>query len=320
MTFSPIRKALLIITATVGVVVLYGAYRVTKLPLMPTATQTQSPRQLLSGSEPTAEERYLELMKKYLVRYDFGPTYHPVNMQSSAARRFAGRLLASRGLTLARVNPESAEARENGTDWPETAETMIGLKRLDNLQQAITDVLKQKVPGDLIECGVWRGGATIFMRAVRQTYGDNERNVWVADSFQGLPKPDEQKFPDDKGINLNESPELAVSIEQVKANFRRYGVLDDRVKFLAGWFKDTLPKAPIEKLSVLRVDGDLYESTWEALEALYPKLSVGGYCIVDDYGALAACKKAVEDFRSRNNITAELKKIDWTGVYWRREK
>jgi len=158
------------------------------------------------------------------------------------------------------------------------------------------------------------------MRAVLQTYGDNERNVWVADSFQGVPKPDEQKFPDDKGINLNESPELAVSIEQVKANFRRYGVLDDRVKFLAGWFKDTLPKAPIEKLSVLRVDGDLYESTWEALEALYPKLSVGGYCIVDDYGAVKACKKAVEDFRSRNNITAELKKIDWTGVYWRREK
>jgi O-methyltransferase len=320
MTFPPIRKTLLIITATVGVVVVYGAYRVTKLPPMTTAPPTQSPRQLLSGSEKTAEERYLELMKKYLVRYDFGPTYHPVNMQSSAARRFAGRLLASRGLILARVNPESAEARETGADWPETAETMIGLKRLDNLQQAITDVLKQKVPGDLIECGAWRGGATIFMRAVLQTYGDNERNVWVADSFQGLPKPDEQKFPDDKGINLNESPELAVSIEQVKANFRRYGVLDDRVKFLAGWFKDTLPEAPIEKLSVLRVDGDLYESTWEALEALYPKLSVGGYCIVDDYGAFKACKKAVEDFRSRNNITAELKKIDWTGVYWRREK
>src|SRR5215471_20013206 len=108
MTFSPIRKALLIITTTVGVVVLYGAYRVTKLPLMMTATQTQSPRQLLSGSEPTAEERYVELMKKYLVRYDFGPTYHPVNLQGSAAR-FAGRLLASRGLILARVNPESAE-------------------------------------------------------------------------------------------------------------------------------------------------------------------------------------------------------------------
>jgi len=196
---------------------------------------------------------------------------------------------------------------------------MIGLMRLDNLQQCIIDVLKSKIPGDLIECGAWRGGATILMRAVLQAYGVKDRKVWVADSFQGLPKPDIQNYPADKGIDLSEIDELAVSVDQVKANFRRYSLLDDQVKFLVGWFKDSLPKAPIERLSVLRVDGDLYESTWEALQYLYPKLSIGGYCIVDDYGAIAACRRAVEDFRKANKITSELKKIDWTGVYWRRE-
>src|SRR5262249_28776794 len=154
--------------------------------------------------------------------------------------------------------------------------------------QTITDVIQRKVPGDLIECGAWRGGATIFMRAVLQVYGVNDRNVWVADSFEGLPKPDEKNFPDDKGIDLWAYKDLAVSVDQVKANFQRYGLLDDHVKFLVGWFKDTLPKAPIDKLAILRVDGDLYESTWEALAALYPKLSVGGYTIVDDYGAIPA--------------------------------
>jgi hypothetical protein len=314
-----IRNVAITSLATIGAVALYATYRISKLPLAATLTLPHRQGQFLSRDEKTSEERYLGLLKKYLVRYDIGLTYHPVNLQSTAPRRFLARLLARRGLVLTRVATDNLEARESGTDWPENAETMIGLKRLDNLQQTISDVLKQNVPGDLIECGAWRGGATIFMRAMLQTYGDNDRNVWVADSFQGLPKPDEQKFPEDKGSNLHQFTELAVSVDQVKDNFRRYGLLDDRVKFLIGWFKDTLPKAPIDRLSILRVDGDLYESTWEALETLYPKLSVGGYCIVDDYGAYKACEKAVEDFRRANHITAEIRKIDWTGIYWRRE-
>ena len=113
---------------------------------------------------------------------------------------------------------------------------------------------------------------------------------------------------------------LAVGVDQVKANFRRYGLLDDQVKFLVGWFKDTLPKSPVEKLAILRVDADMYESTTEALQYLYPKLSIGGYCIIDDYGAVAGCKRAVEDFRKTQNITDEMKHIDWTGVFWQKTK
>ena len=94
-------------------------------------------------------------------------------------------------------------------------------------------------------------------------------------------------------------------------------MLDDQVIFLEGWFKDTLPNAPIEKLSILRLDGDMYGSTIEALEALYPKLSAGGYCIIDGY-ALSGCKAAVNDYRVKHKIKSNIKEIDWTGIYWKK--
>jgi hypothetical protein len=197
---------------------------------------------------------------------------------------------------------------------------MIGLKRLDNLQNCIETVIRENVTGDLIETGVWRGGACILMRGVLAAYGDNGRKVFVADSFEGLPKADEEKYPADKGDNhYLFSPVLAVSREEVENNFKRYNLLDEQVVFLQGWFKDTLPSAPIQKIAVMRLDGDMYESTMDALVTLYPKLSLGGYCIIDDY-ALKGCKKAVDDYRERLKIKAELKEIDWTGRYWRKEE
>lgn len=210
--------------------------------------------------------------------------------------------------------------REFGLDWPEHAETMVGLRRLDNVQACVEDVLRRGVPGDLLEAGVWRGGTTILMRAVLGAYDDDQRRVWVADSFEGLPKPDADAFPADAGLDYTIHSELSVGVQQVQANFDRYGLLDDRVEFLPGWFKDTLPSAPIDKLAVMRLDGDLYESTIDALEVLYPKLSVGGYCIIDDYGALEACRRAVDDYRRANGITEEIRPVDWTGAYWQRAR
>jgi len=231
-------------------------------------------------------ERYLEVLKLYLTRYDFG------------------------GDTV---------ARETGLDWPRSAETMIGLKRLDNLHECIKAVIRDRVPGDLLEAGVWRGGATIFMRAALLAYKEPDRRVWAADSFEGLPAADAGKYPADGGRSWTKANAiLAVSLEDVKANFARYGLLDDRVVFLKGWFKDTLPQSPVERLAILRVDADLYESTTEALSFLYKRVSPGGYVIVDDYGGIAACKKAVDDFRAANGIKEPIEKIDLTGVYWRR--
>ena len=214
--------------------------------------------------------------------------------------------------------PFDESLRITGSDWPAYAHTMVGLKRLQNLQFCVEAVIQNGVPGDLIETGVWRGGVTIFMRAILKAYNVVNRNVWVADSFQGLPKPNPVHYPSDNGDNLHEYKELAVSLEEVKANFAKYDLLDDQVKFLKGWFRETLPVAPIKKLAVIRLDGDMYESTMDGLTHLYPKLSIGGYLIVDDYGCIPACKQAVIDYRRTNNITEEIREIDWTGVYWQR--
>ena len=89
------------------------------------------------------------------------------------------------------------------------------------------------------------------------------------------------------------------------------------MQFLEGWFRDTLPNAPVDRLCVLRLDGDMYESTMIALENLHDRVSPGGFIIVDDYGAVAGCRAAVDDFRRLRGITAELVPIDWTGHYWR---
>jgi O-methyltransferase len=142
--------------------------------------------------------------------------------------------------------------------------------------------------------------------------------VWVADAFQGLPRPDPERWPAEEGDEHWTQGELAVPLEEVQANFARYGLLDEGVRFLVGWLADTLPAAPIERLAVLRLDGDMYGSTMEALEALYPKLSVGGYVIIDDYGAIPRCKEAVTDFRAAHGIIDPMESVDWTGVYWQR--
>ncbi len=230
-----------------------------------------------------------------------------------------GRLIGRAGFELAYKKPYDPELRANGLDWPARADSMIGLKRMDNIRHCVEAVLHDGVPGDLIETGVWRGGATIFMRGILKAYGDTSRRVWVADSFQGLPQPDPARYPADEGDTFFKQKGLAVGVEQVKHNFERYGLLDDQVEFLVGWFKDTLPTAPIERLAVLRLDGDLYESTWQAIEALYPRLSPGGFCIVDDYGDLVAqCQRAIHDYRDAHGITDEIVDIDGTGAYWRK--
>jgi len=209
------------------------------------------------------------------------------------------------------------QLREYGWDWPSVAHTMIGKKRLANVCALTESILGNGIEGDLIETGVWRGGACIMMRAVLHAYGINDRSVWLADSFEGLPPPDEKKFHADIGDKFHTFTELRVSLEQVKCNFEKYGLLDDQVKFLKGWFKNTLPTAPIQKLALLRLDGDMYESTWDALNALYDKVSVGGYVIVDDYHVVAGCKKAIHDFLDRRALSPTLLEIDGVGVYWK---
>jgi O-methyltransferase len=276
-----------------------------------------------------ARALYLDLLKRTLtgalaedndsilggVRTSGSPVFY------KRAADAAGRLVARFGFEVAYKKPYDPKLRAIGRDWPARADSMIGLARMENIQYCVETVLRDEVPGDLIETGVWRGGATIFMRGILKAHGDRLRNVWVADSFEGLPPPDTARYPADAGDRFHEQSGLAVGVEQVRHNFERYGLLDDQVRFLVGWFKDTLPAAPIDQLAVIRLDGDLYESTWQAIEALYPKLAPGGFCIVDDYGTLVdQCQRAIRDYRDAHGITEEIVDIDGWGAYWRKER
>jgi O-methyltransferase/8-demethyl-8-(2,3-dimethoxy-alpha-L-rhamnosyl)tetracenomycin-C 4'-O-methyltransferase len=210
------------------------------------------------------------------------------------------------------------QARMLGRDWPLRAHSMIGKARMDNLRALAERAIRERIPGDFIETGVWRGGACIFLRGLLAAHGVEDRLVWCADSFEGLPKPDAERYPADAGDPHHTFAPLAVSLDEVKANFAHYGLLDDRVRFLKGWFKDTLPSAPIERIALLRLDGDMYESTMDALKTLYRKVSIGGFVIVDDYGAVAGCRQAVADFRAEHGIADPIQDIDGIGAWWTR--
>jgi O-methyltransferase len=209
------------------------------------------------------------------------------------------------------------EARRTGSDWPVEGFTMIGLERLGNLQRCVEDVLERDIPGDLIETGVWRGGAAMLMRALLALHRDGRRMVFAADSFEGLPAPDVERYPADAKAGLHEVDFLRVSLQEVEEYFGRFGLLDERVRFVKGWFRDTLPPLAGRTWALIRLDGDLYESTIVALDSLYEGLSPGGYLIVDDYH-LAGCRQAVDEFRDANGIREELVRIDWAGVYWQK--
>jgi O-methyltransferase len=264
---------------------------------------------------------YLDLIAKVLTRYGFEGRNATVDLHGTSYPQYLldmlHRELPGRDVRLVERGTFDKALREEGRDWPADAETMIGMKRMANVRACVEQVIKDEVPGDLIETGAWRGGATIFMRAILKAYGVTDRTVWVADSFEGLPKPDD-RFPADTGDQHHTRDFLAISEEEVRDNFRRYDLLDDQVRFLVGWFEDTLAPAPIEKLAVLRLDGDMYSSTMVALDALYDKVSPGGFVIVDDYGAVPACAEAIGDFREKHGITETLEDIDWAGVFWRK--
>lgn len=208
-------------------------------------------------------------------------------------------------------------SRLEGLDWPERAHTMIGIKRLNNLQESLDYIRNNNIKGDFIETGVWRGGASIFIKFYNDLYKMN-RTVFVSDSFEGLPRPDLEKYPQDANDTHYKIDYLKVSLEEVTSNFQMYGVLDDNVIFLKGWFSDTLKDSRIKNLSLLRFDGDMYGSTIDVLENLYFKLNKNGVLIIDDY-CLPNCVKAVTDFRNKYNISDKISIVDKCGVFWYKE-
>lgn len=224
-----------------------------------------------------------------------------------------GRLNEEPPLPASKVEGYKDDYREQGWDWPSTAPSMIGARRMQNVRSECERVLQAGIPGDFMETGVWRGGACIMMRAVLHAYGIAARRVIAADSFAGFPMA---SAPQDAGFDLEGQKDFAVPLAEVKAAFARYGLLDTQVVFLEGLFKDTLPTAPVDRLALLRLDGDMYESTRDGLENLYRKLSPGGTLIADDYYLFEAQRQAVDEFRAANGIADPIVQIDSFGGYW----
>jgi len=264
------------------------------------------------------DQHYLDLLKKCLTAslYDESAWHimasssdpsertlkRPLHFGWQVLRDWVARLLYTKKLLLVQERPLDMALRNEGKDWPYFGYTMAGHRRLENVQHCVADVLQQGIPGDLIETGVWRGGTTIFMRALLRAYNVTDRTVWVADSFEGLPAPTAAQDQRD----LSQTDFLKVSVDQVKKNFEKFDLLDDQVQFIPGWFSDTLPTAPIQQLAILRIDCDLYSSTMDVLTTLYDRVSPGGYVIVDDYYSWPECQQAVTEFLDQRNINAEL--------------
>ena len=272
--------------------------------------------------------RYLELLKRALVNLIYPE--HELRIELLEERGPPGRSLEAEQLMRDiryRCPAEYAELVASKADGSvrrrrpsRFSHTMVGMARLDNLEYCARRVFADGVPGDFLEAGVCQGGAAIFMRGLQVALGEEDRRVWLADSFQGLPLPTHEV---DRAWDLDWSegkqPWLACDIGAVRDNFRTYGLLDDGVRWLEGWFADTLPSAPVGQLSILRADADLYQSTREILDSLYDRVSPGGFVVIDDYGTIEACRRAVDEFRDERGIADPLRRIDWTGVYWRRE-
>jgi len=245
------------------------------------------------GEEARLRASYLDLMRDSLI----------------------GRLNEDPPLQSCKIEGYKSENREDGWDWPSKAPSMIGAKRMNNVRSECERVLRAGVPGDFMETGVWRGGACIMMRAVLHAYGITNRRVIAADSFAGFPAPT-AGVAIDAAFDFHTYKDFAVSVAEVKAAFARYGLLDDQVVFVEGLFKDTLPSAPVDRLSLLRLDGDMYASTMDGLVNLYHKVSRGGTVIADDYFLFESQRNAIDEFRAAHGIADPISQIDQFGGYW----
>ena len=211
--------------------------------------------------------------------------------------------------------------RDAGNDWSYMGVSMSGKKRLANVAQLIKKVIRSKIAGDYIETGVWRGGSSIYARGILRAYGHGHIKSYVGDSFAGLPYGDNKLHFAEEGYDG--TAYLEVDARTVANNFHRFGLLDDKVVFVKGFFNDTMGELSkqVDKLAIMRLDGDMYSSTVDVLYRLYEKLSIGGYVIIDDWADNFGAKKAVLDFMSVHvcNDLNKMVMIDDQSMYWQKE-
>jgi len=185
--------------------------------------------------------------------------------------------------------------------------TVVGKENLFSTVMACKYVSEANIPGDFVECGCYRGGNGIVAADVFQRYSQ-DRKIWLYDTFAGMTRPGQHDFSNHDGspvlghfLNLQRETHnewVYASLPEVRNNFENAGFLDDNVKFIQGDVLETLKAANNlpDQIAVMRLDTDWYESTKIELDALYPRLSVGGILVIDDYGHYAGAKKAVDEY------------------------
>ena len=200
--------------------------------------------------------------------------------------------------------------------------TMTSPERVLALINAVIYVSKNNIPGDFIECGVWRGGSMMAAAITLKNIGVYNRDLYLFDTFEGMQKPtneDVNLSGDDAETLLKQDPDKKniirayAPLDEVKKNLYSTGYVRDKIHFIKGDVKDTVPVNAPQEISILRLDTDWYESTLHELLHLFPRLSPGGVLMIDDYGHWKGARKAVDEYISDNNIKILLNRIDYTG-------
>ena len=249
----------------------------------------------------------------------------------SLAMRALRRLFRSFGME---INP--VETRR-AAEWPEFPDvepwveaiikkvrpfTMTSAERISTLCHAVRYVTKHNIPGDIVECGVWRGGSMMAAALSLQADQDLSRTLHLFDTFSGMPPPSDVDRTVASGRLASSLLEEAdrssliwacASIDDVRANMAATNYPAERVRFIGGRVEDTIPSAAPERIAILRLDTDWYESTKHELMHLYPKLSIGGILIIDDYGYWEGARKAVDEYMRQEELVIFLQRIDITG-------
>jgi O-methyltransferase len=193
--------------------------------------------------------------------------------------------------------------------------TITGLERLVALIQAVQYIVSHDIVGDLVECGVWRGGSIMAMIRVLLRSNVQDRALYLFDTFEGMPPPSEKDvtYQGEPAAQIFEQVRCCVSMEEVAAAV--YGVGYDRAKihFVPGRVEQTVPELAPENIALLRLDTDWYESTRHELVHLFPRLSQGGVLIVDDYGHWRGARQATDEYLAQHKVPLLLNRIDYTG-------
>jgi len=248
----------------------------------------------------------------------------------SAFERFVDQAARKVGLQISRLSsgetrlPIEASAQDAELINSLKGFTMTSSERLWSLINAVRHVVDNQIPGDLVECGVWRGGSVMAMARELSSLGVSDRRIWLYDTFAGMTDPTSFDVEAGSGMtaaNMLSSTEVAdgdnvwcvAGLQDVSANVRSTGYPFENFTFVEGDVSKTLKSDFPDSISLLRLDTDWYESTRTELEVLYPRLSVGGVCIFDDYGHWQGARKAVDEYFAGLGHRPYMHPIDYSG-------